>query len=116
MTVYWVADSQERIYAHARLVKNNTGETAAGTEFKWAQALECFVDPQIYLLMIFTLFSSCASGGFSTFSTLILKSFGLNTEQTITYQLPWYAFQFVVSLIKADFQLRTRAPAALALL
>jgi ACS family allantoate permease-like MFS transporter len=109
------ANSQEKIYAHARLVKNNTGETAAGTEFKWAQALECFVDPQIYL-MIFTLFSSCASGGFSTFSTLILKSFGLNTEQTITYQLPWYAFQFVVSLTKADLQLNTRAPAALDLL
>ncbi|ORY25459.1 MFS general substrate transporter [Naematelia encephala] len=90
----WLS-AEERVYAHARLVRNKTGESTSGIAIKWDQVREVIRDPQVYFLMIFTVLGCMASGGFSTFSTLILKSFGLNTEQTISYQLPWYAFQFL---------------------
>ncbi|KAI6088450.1 MFS general substrate transporter [Hypoxylon rubiginosum] len=90
----WLSQG-EKTLAHARLVSNKTGESTSGIKFKWNQLWECFVDPQIYFIMLTTILKSSASGGFSTFSTIILQSFNLNTEQTIVYQLPWYAIQFV---------------------
>lgn len=110
---------QERKVANARLVQNKTGETTSGVKVKWEQIIECACDPNIYFIMSINLLLSGASGGqslpqynrpasiqkliwdfligFSTFSTIILQSFHLSTEQTILYQLPWYAVQFVVS-------------------
>ncbi|WWD22201.1 hypothetical protein CI109_106692 [Kwoniella shandongensis] len=86
---------EERVYAHARLVRNKTGESTSGIAINWSQVREAFQDPQVFFLCFFTFLTMAASGGFSTFSTIILQSFGLNTEQTISYQLPWYACMFV---------------------
>ncbi|KAK8866200.1 hypothetical protein IAR55_001351 [Kwoniella newhampshirensis] len=90
---------EERDYAHARLVRNKTGESTSGYAVNWDQVWEAFRDPQVYFTMTFTFLSCLASGGFSTFSTLILRSFGLTTEETISYQLPWYAIMFVGSVL-----------------
>ncbi|ORY25466.1 major facilitator superfamily domain-containing protein [Naematelia encephala] len=90
----WLS-AEEKAYAHARLVRNKTGESTSGIAINWSQVWEAARDPQVYFLMFYTFFGMAASGGFSTFSTIILQSFGLDVEQTISYQLPWYAFQFV---------------------
>ncbi|WVQ80081.1 hypothetical protein IAT38_002182 [Cryptococcus sp. DSM 104549] len=89
---------EEREYAHARLVQNKTGESTSGIAIKWDQVGEAFMDPQVWFTVIFTFLNCLASGGFSTFSTLILKSFGLTTKETISYQIPWYAIMFVGSV------------------
>ncbi|CAH0057989.1 unnamed protein product [Clonostachys solani] len=90
---------EEKARVQARLVQNKTGESAERVKIQWYQVWECFVDPQIWFIALTTVLKTCASGGFSTFSTLILKSFGLNTVQTIAYQLPWYATQMLGVII-----------------
>ncbi|KAK8846891.1 hypothetical protein IAR55_005981 [Kwoniella newhampshirensis] len=98
----WLTE-EEKVYAHARLVRNKTGESTSGIAINWVQVREAFTDPQVYFLCFFTFLGMAASGGFSTFSTIILQSFGLDKEQTISYQLPWYAFMFVGSVFVGWF-------------
>ncbi|KAL7915571.1 MFS general substrate transporter [Trichoderma velutinum] len=92
---------EEKLMAHARLVSNKAGESRSGIKFRWCQVWECLRDPQIYFIVLTTVLKSSASGGFSTFSTIILQSFKLDTQQTITYQLPWYTIQFIGVVIVA---------------
>lgn len=54
---------KEKTRAHARLVRNQAGESTSGIKFKWSQALECCRDPQLYFIVFFTVLHTSASGG-----------------------------------------------------
>ncbi|KAL7425266.1 hypothetical protein Q5752_000954 [Cryptotrichosporon argae] len=92
-------DDDGKAYARARLVRNQTGDSAKREPVNWAQVREAFADPATWFLCLFTFLTMGASGGFSTFSTIILQGMGLDAMDTISYQLPWYGWMFVATVI-----------------
>ena len=89
---------EEKVWAIERLRENQTG--IENKHFKWEQAIECFVDPQTYLLGLITILSNIPNGAVSSFQATIIKGFGYTSKQTALLSIPSGAVQ-IVAIVSA---------------
>ncbi|EUC35705.1 hypothetical protein COCCADRAFT_3117 [Bipolaris zeicola 26-R-13] len=87
----------EKIWAITRLRSNQTG--IENTTFKPYQVLECFRDPQTWLLSLITIASNVPNGAVSSFQSTLIKSFGFSSKTTALLQLPSGAISIISILI-----------------
>lgn len=71
-------------------------------QFKWRQALECFTDPQTYLLSLICISSLVPNGAVSSFQATIIQNFGFSSEETALLQIPSGAIA-IISILIATF-------------
>ncbi|KAF5023521.1 hypothetical protein F66182_4388 [Fusarium sp. NRRL 66182] len=60
---------------------------------KWSQIREAFVDPQVWLLVLFMLLNEVINGGIANFGKLIIKGVVKNPLDTVACGIPMGAFQ-----------------------
>lgn len=77
---------EERAMLIAQSAKNRTG--VFNRKIKWNQIREVFVDPQIWLLFLFTLLNETVNGGIANFSKLIIKGITNDALLTTAYGIP----------------------------
>lgn len=87
----------EKVWAITRLRSNQTG--IENTTFKPYQVLECFRDPQTWLLSLITIASNVPNGAVSSFQSTLIKSFGFSSKTTALLQLPSGAISIISILI-----------------
>jgi MFS family permease len=88
---------EEKIWAITRLRENGTG--IENKHFKKEQVLEVFKDPQTYLISIIMTAINVPNGAISSFSALIIQSFGFTTKQTELLTIPGGAISVGIILI-----------------
>ncbi|CAA9961741.1 hypothetical protein PTMSG1_05118 [Pyrenophora teres f. maculata] len=76
----------EKVWAIERLRENQTG--IENTHFKFYQVIECFQDPQTWMLSLITISSNVPNGAVSSFQSTLIQSFGFNSKTTALLQLP----------------------------
>ncbi|GKT57962.1 allantoate permease [Colletotrichum tofieldiae] len=89
---------EEKIWAIERLRENQTG--VENKHFKWPQFIECFTDPQTYLLALITISSNVPNGAVSSFQATIIKGFGYTSKETALLSIPSGAVS-IVSILAA---------------
>ncbi|KKY21078.1 putative allantoate permease [Phaeomoniella chlamydospora] len=77
---------EEKVWAIERLRENKTG--VENKHFKLYQALECFRDPQTWLLSIITISSNVPNGAVSSYQATIIKGFGYTSKETALLSIP----------------------------
>ncbi|KAI8255456.1 Thiamine pathway transporter THI73 [Colletotrichum sp. SAR11_239] len=77
---------EEKVWAIERLRANQTG--VENKQFKWPQFIECFADPQTYLLAMITITSNVPNGAVSSFQATIIKGFGYTSKETALLSIP----------------------------
>ncbi|KAL4891783.1 allantoate permease [Aspergillus ambiguus] len=77
---------REKLIAVERLRENRTG--IENKQFKWNQFMEVFRDPQTYLIIVIVTAMNVPNGAISSFSALIIKSFGFTTKETQLLTIP----------------------------
>ncbi|KAJ7346874.1 MFS general substrate transporter [Mycena albidolilacea] len=86
----------EKIIAFERLRANNQGtETKV---WKWDQVLEVFLDLKTYLWFSLLFLCAVPSGGISAFGPLIIQGFGFDQFNTILFNIPFGAFQVILTI------------------
>lgn len=60
---------------------------------KWYQIREAFIDPQVWLLVLFMLLNECINGGTANFGKLIVKGVVHDPLETVALGIPMGAFQ-----------------------
>lgn len=90
----------EKIWAIERLRENQTG--IENKKFKMKQAIECFKDPQTWLLALITVASNVPNGAVSSYQATIIKEFGYTSKETALLQIPSGAVS-VVSILAATY-------------
>lgn len=108
LVVFFLPDSpmtsrlshDEKVWAVERLRENQTG--IENKHFKPEQALECFLDPQTWLLVLITISSNVPNGAISSFQATVIKGFGYNSEQTALLSIPSGAVS-IVSILMATY-------------
>lgn len=88
---------EEKFWAIERIRENQTG--VENKHFKPAQVIECFSDPQTWLLSLVTISSNVPNGAVSSFQATIIKGFGYNSRQTALLQIPSGGVSIVSILI-----------------
>ncbi|KAF9870869.1 hypothetical protein CkaCkLH20_11541 [Colletotrichum karsti] len=78
--------AEEKVWAIERLRANQTG--VENKHFKWPQFIECFTDPQTYLLALITISSNVPNGAVSSFQATIIKGFGYTSKETALLSIP----------------------------
>jgi sugar phosphate permease len=77
---------EEKIWAIERLRENQTG--IENKHFKIYQALECFKDPQTWLLSLITICSNVPNGAVSSYQATIIKGFGYTSKESALLSIP----------------------------
>lgn len=77
---------EEKIWAIERVRENQTG--IENKHFKLYQVLECFKDPQTWLLSLITISSSVPNGAVSSYQATIIKGFGYTSKETALLSIP----------------------------
>lgn len=90
----------EKVWAIERLRENQTG--IENTQFKWHQVIECFMDPQTWMLSVITIASNVPNGAVSSYQATLIKSFGFDSKTTALLQLPSGAVS-VISILIATY-------------
>lgn len=90
----------EKIWAIERLRENQTG--IENKHYKLYQAIECFKDPQTWLLSLITISSNVPNGAVSSFQATIIQGFGYTSEQTALLSIP-SGFVAICSILTATF-------------
>ncbi|KAI0825979.1 major facilitator superfamily domain-containing protein [Irpex lacteus] len=88
---------EEKIVAVERLRANNMGMEAK--VWKWEQVWDLVLDPKTYLWFAMLFLCALPSGGIGTFGPLIIKGFGFNQFETLLFNIPFAALQFVLTII-----------------
>lgn len=81
----WFLNSNERRLAVGRL---QTSASKQVRVLKKSQIIECFMDPQVWLLFCYTFCINIGNGGLSSFGSLIVSGFGYSTTRTYVMQIP----------------------------
>lgn len=90
----------EKFWAIERLRGNQTG--VENKHFKWPQFVECFEDPQTYLISLITISSNVPNGAVSSFQATIIKGFGYTSKQTALLSIPSGAVSIVSILLATN--------------
>jgi sugar phosphate permease len=77
---------EEKVWAIERLRENMTG--IENKKLKPSQVLECFTDPQTWLLSLITIASNVPNGAVSSYQATIIKGFGYDSKKTALLQIP----------------------------
>lgn len=88
---------EEKVWAIERLRENQTG--IENKHFKPAQVVECFMDPQTWLLALITISSNVPNGAVSSYQATIIKGFGYSSETTALLQIPSGGVAIVAILV-----------------
>ncbi|KAJ6012181.1 hypothetical protein N7522_002536 [Penicillium canescens] len=88
---------RERVIATERLRANQMGISTQ--EWRWDHVREVALDLKTWIWFIATIAISIASGGISTFGSLIVKSFGFTSFQSILFNIPFGVIQVLAILI-----------------
>lgn len=91
---------EEKVWAIERLRENQTG--IENKHFKMAQVVECFTDPQTWLLSLITISSNVPNGAVSSYQATIIKNFGYDSKTTALLQIPSGAVSIVAILIATN--------------
>lgn len=91
---------QEKIWAVERLRENQTG--IENKHFKMYQAIECFKDPQTWMLSLITISSNVPNGAVSSYQATIIKNFGYDSETTALLSIPSGGVAIVSILIATN--------------
>lgn len=91
---------EQKVWAIERLRENQTG--IENKHFKPAQVVECFLDPQTWLLMLITISSNVPNGAVSSYQATIIKGFGYDSKTTALLQIPSGGVS-IVSIIMATY-------------
>ncbi len=73
-------------------------KTTKSNIYKKHQAIEALTDPKTWLLFAFTVSATIPNGGFTNFSSLIIRGFGFPLFTTLLMGLPSAAFQLIFVL------------------
>ncbi|RKL39682.1 hypothetical protein BFJ70_g5934 [Fusarium oxysporum] len=65
---------------------------------KWNQIREAFIDPQVWLLVLFMLLNETINGGIANFGKLIIKGVVKDPLETVALGIPMGAFQVIYIL------------------
>ena len=84
---------QDRATSIARGKIGRTG--ILNRQIKWYQIREALLDPQIWLLFLFTLLNETINGGFANFGKLIIKGLVNDSLKATALGIPAGAFQIV---------------------
>jgi len=96
----------EKIIAFERLRANNQGtETKV---WKWDQVIEVFLDVKTYLWFSLLFLCAVPSGGIGAFGPLIIQGFGFNQFDTILFNIPFAAFQVIVTISAATISTKIK--------
>lgn len=76
----------EKVWAITRLRENKTG--VENKHFKFYQVVECFSDPQVWLIGLITCSSMVPNGAISSFQATIIQGFGYSSEETALLSIP----------------------------
>ncbi|KAJ5126487.1 major facilitator superfamily domain-containing protein [Penicillium atrosanguineum] len=82
----WFLSPRERLIAVSRLMKNQTGIHTR--KFKLRQGLSTFLDPQVYLLCIFSFTFSFSNVAVSSFGGFLVTSFGYSQRRALVLFMP----------------------------
>ncbi|KAK3361915.1 major facilitator superfamily domain-containing protein [Lasiosphaeria ovina] len=85
---------REKVIAVERLRANQMG--VASREWRWDHVWETLWDLKTWCWFIIIVAISIASGGISTFGSLIVKSFGYTNFEAILFNIPFGAIQIIV--------------------
>ncbi|KAJ7287840.1 major facilitator superfamily domain-containing protein [Mycena rebaudengoi] len=96
----------EKIIALERLRANNQGTEAK--VWKWDQVWECALDPKSYLWFALLFLCAVPSGGIGAFGPLIIQGFGFNPLHTILFNIPFAAFQVIITLLSAAVSMKIK--------
>lgn len=88
---------QEKVWTIERLRANQTG--VENKTVKPEQILECFTDPQTWLLSLMMISSNVPNGAVSSYQATIISGFGYDSKTTALLQLPSGAVSIVSVLI-----------------
>jgi MFS family permease len=92
--------TRQRIVAVERVASNRQG--VKNSHFKSYQAWQTFRDPKTWLLFIMATGAQIPNSALTSFSSIIIKSFGVDTLGTQYLQIPGGAVQFL-SLLAGGF-------------
>ncbi|KAJ7178376.1 MFS general substrate transporter [Mycena crocata] len=87
---------EEKIVALERLRANNQGTESK--VWKWDQVVEVLLDLKTYLWFSLLFLCAVPSGGIGAFGPLIIQGFGFNQFQTILFNIPFAAFQVILTI------------------
>lgn len=90
---------EEKIVAFERLRANNQGTEAK--VWKWDQVREVLLDVKTYLWFSLLFLCAVPSGGIGAFGPLIIQGFGFNQFDTILFNIPFSAFQVIITILAA---------------
>ncbi|KAF5865090.1 hypothetical protein ETB97_005331 [Aspergillus alliaceus] len=88
--------TEEKILLVGRGKRNQTG--ILNRSVKWYQIREAFIDPQVWLLFLFTLLNETINGGTANFGKLIIKGLVSSPLLTTALGIPQGAFQVLFIL------------------
>ncbi|KAJ5091202.1 hypothetical protein NUU61_006072 [Penicillium alfredii] len=77
-------------------------------QIKWYQIREALLDPQVWILFLFTLFNETVNGGVANFGKLIIKGVAHDPLSTVALGIPMGAFQICFILSGTYFASRFR--------
>lgn len=90
----WFLTKEERVVATERLRYGQTGVRCS--KFKWSQVRESILDIKIYLIFVMMAASYTINGALTGFGPLIVSTFGYSTLDSILFQFPLGAIDFIV--------------------
>ncbi|KAI1172966.1 MFS general substrate transporter [Nemania sp. FL0916] len=90
----------QKIIAVERVAQNRQG--VKNHHFKTYQMWQCLRDPKTWILFVMSIAAQIPNAAQSTFTSIILKTFGFNVLQTQYMQIPGNAIQ-VVSLLASGY-------------
>ncbi|KAK2033158.1 major facilitator superfamily transporter [Colletotrichum zoysiae] len=94
--VKWLSAAEKEM-ASARIMSNNTGHDRTALKgWKWKQVRECLIDPCFWFAGLNAFLSSVPNGGLTTFSSIIMTSFGFTNLQTILIDIPRSVMSVVI--------------------
>ncbi|KAF1823031.1 MFS general substrate transporter [Dissoconium aciculare CBS 342.82] len=89
----WFLNAREKQIAVRRLAKNNTGIQTRS--FKWKQVVEGVLDPQVWLLGIYSFAFSFNNNALGSFGAFLVSSFGVSPTEAIKLSMPISAIAVV---------------------
>lgn len=90
-------DARERAIAVERVAANRQG--VKNHHFKWYQAVQTARDPKTWILFVMATGAQIPNSALTSFTSLIIESFGVDTLGTQYLQIPGGAVQFLALII-----------------
>ncbi|KAI1609278.1 MFS transporter [Exophiala viscosa] len=91
-------DEKQRQVALQRTIENKTGLLDNDT-FVATQIVDALCDPQLWLLVLYTVSVNLANGGLTSFSSIVIAGFGFTDLKALLIQMPVGASQLVFLIL-----------------